>query len=366
MPEKPEAVVVVGGGIVGCFIAYRLAIEGVAVTLVERDTPGAGASGTAGGNIQPGAGSYGEFQAAIGAESLRLFRHFLPDIKEASGIDPQDQEVQYFHAALNDDEARQVRIQAEILYKSGLKAQWIEGADARKIEPRLSSDVLGGMLLRDCVQMDASRFVSALAESARASGVQMLVAEVVGLQRDDNRVTGVLLKDGTEVGCDTVVLAMGAWVGTVGSEWLRTLLPARPYSLQKLHLRPKGNALGCAVNWGGINIVSRVDGLVHAGSKHDAAGFEANPTREGREWILERVNTILPGLDVEVVDSQAACAAATPGRIPILSPVEALDGVYLASTASDGFHLSAVIANMLTELLVRGKKHHFLARMRLG
>ena len=41
MPRKPEVVVVVGGGVVGCFIAYRLAIEDVAVTLVERDTPGA-------------------------------------------------------------------------------------------------------------------------------------------------------------------------------------------------------------------------------------------------------------------------------------------------------------------------------------
>ena len=365
MPRKSKTVVVVGGGIVGCFIAYRLAIEGVAVTLVERDTPGAGASGTAGGNIQPGAGSYGEFQAAIGAESLRLFRHFLPDIKEASGIDPQDQEVQYLHAALNDDEARQVRNQAETLYKTGLKAQWIEGVDARKIEPRLSPDVLGGMLLQNCVQMDARRFVSALAESAKARGVQMLVAEVVELQRNDNRVTGVLLGNGTVVGCDTVVLAMGAWAGTVGSGWLKTPLPTRPYALQKLHLRPKGNALRCAVNWGGINIVSRVDGLVHAGSKHDATGFEANPTREGMAWILERVNTILPELDVEVVDSQAACAATTPGRTPILSPVAALDGVYLASTASDGFHMSAVIANMLTELLVRGKKHHFLTRMRL-
>ena len=366
MPRKPGSVVVVGGGVVGCFIAYRLAVEGVAVTLVERDTPGAGASGTAAGNVQPTADSYGEFEAAIGAESLRLFRHFLPDIKAASGIDMQDQEVQYLYAAMNEDEARQVRNQAETLHKAGLKAQWIEGADARKIEPRLSSDVLGGTLLRDCVQMDAQRFVSALADSAKASGVQMLQAEVIGLQRDSNRVTGALLRDGSEVSCDTVVLAMGAWVGTVGSEWLRTPPPTQPYSLQKLHLSPKGSALKCAVNWRGINIVSRVDGLIHAGSKHDPTGFEANPTQEGRAWILDRVNTILPGLDVEVVDAQAACAALTPGKTPILSPVEPLDGVYVASTATDGFHLSAVIANMAAELLVRGKNHHFLARMRLA
>jgi glycine oxidase len=43
--DKLTDVTVVGGGVVGCFIAYHLALEGVAVTLVEREHVGAGASG---------------------------------------------------------------------------------------------------------------------------------------------------------------------------------------------------------------------------------------------------------------------------------------------------------------------------------
>ena len=38
-------VAVVGGGVVGCFIAYRLAAMGVSITLVEQEGPGAGATG---------------------------------------------------------------------------------------------------------------------------------------------------------------------------------------------------------------------------------------------------------------------------------------------------------------------------------
>lgn len=79
---------VVGGGVVGCFVAYRLALEGVPVTLVERQHVGAGASGASAGNVQPG-----EFEPAWGAEdlnlleaeSLGLFRRFLPAIKDDSG-----------------------------------------------------------------------------------------------------------------------------------------------------------------------------------------------------------------------------------------------------------------------------------------
>ena len=44
MPSSPSEVVVVGAGIIGSFTAYRLAREGVPVTLIERDDPGGMAS----------------------------------------------------------------------------------------------------------------------------------------------------------------------------------------------------------------------------------------------------------------------------------------------------------------------------------
>ena len=49
-------VAVVGGGVVGCFVAYRLAGMGLPVTLVEQAGPGGGATGNSAGNIQPASG----------------------------------------------------------------------------------------------------------------------------------------------------------------------------------------------------------------------------------------------------------------------------------------------------------------------
>ncbi len=72
----PESVTIVGGGVVGCFLAYRLALEGVPVTLIERQHVGAGASGASAGNVQPG-----DVETALAAESLGLFRRFVPRIK---------------------------------------------------------------------------------------------------------------------------------------------------------------------------------------------------------------------------------------------------------------------------------------------
>ena len=60
-------VVVIGGGVVGCFLAYRLASEGVSVTLVEQEGPGAGATGNSAGNIQPGSGDDDTYKIALGS-----------------------------------------------------------------------------------------------------------------------------------------------------------------------------------------------------------------------------------------------------------------------------------------------------------
>jgi glycine/D-amino acid oxidase-like deaminating enzyme len=73
---------VVGGGVVGCCIAYRLALEGVPVTLIERQHVGAGASGASAGNVQPG-----EFESALGAEEWHSGRiPILGPIPELAGV----------------------------------------------------------------------------------------------------------------------------------------------------------------------------------------------------------------------------------------------------------------------------------------
>ncbi len=348
----PESVTIVGGGVVGCFLAYRLSLEGVPVTLIERQHVGAGASGASAGNVQPG-----DVETALAAESLGLFRRFVPRIKAESGIDPLDHDVQYIYAALDEQGVAQTQQFATALQQEGLRVEWIDGKAARAIEPHLAPNVLGGALHQDCMQIDGYRFVSALSQAAQRHGAQLRQAEAVGLQRTGDRVTAVQLQDGTAVPCDTLVLTMGAWSGIAASDWLSGSLPIVPHSLQKIHLRPKGRALHCAVRWNEVNIVTRRDDLVHVGSKHDPTGFVAQPTPEGRHWLLERLNTILPTFEAEVVEANAGVAVATPAKIPILGPLAELEDAYVAAPGTNGFLLSAVLADILTELLVHGKEH---------
>ena len=363
MPEV-RSVTIIGGGVIGCFLAYRLALEGMPVTVIERHAVGAGATGASAGNVQPGVmGGIVDAQGVLGtlgAQSLQLHRRFLPAIKESSGLDPLDHEVQYFYAALEAQEVTETQQFTAALQAHRLRAEWIDGPAARALEPRLAPHILGGALHQDCFQMDAYRFVSALSQAAQRHGAQLQYGEVVGLQRAGERVTGVLLKDGSTITCETLVLAMGAWTGVALAQWLGLAVPIGPYPLQKLHVRPAGPMPRCAVRWGDVNMVARRDGVMHVGSKHDPTGFEVHPTDMGRHWLLERFQTVFPNLAAEVVEARAGLGAETPDRTPIVGPLPGYDDVYVSVPSTNGFLLSAVMADMLSALLVRGEQHPLL------
>jgi len=80
-------VVVVGGGIIGCATAYELARAGCAVTLLERATPGAEASGAAAGLLALLGESSETAFARLARASWRLYPDVVRELQERTGID---------------------------------------------------------------------------------------------------------------------------------------------------------------------------------------------------------------------------------------------------------------------------------------
>ena len=361
-----QSVTIVGGGVVGCFLAYCLVSANVPVTVIERERVGAGATGASAGNVQAVTGLAGPLQAALGAESLRRWRAYLPAIKEESGIDPFDHDVRYLYAALDDQDVADLQTLTTTLQEQELRTVWIDATDARALEPRLHPGVLGGMLHQDVVQMDAQRCVNALETCIRARGGTFTYGEVTGLRRDGSRVRGVELNDGSIVPCETLVLALGGWTGRALERWLEVSCPIQPYSLQKIHVRVRGAPLACAVRWRDINIVTRRDGKVHVGSKHEDTGLTAQPSEAGRQWLMEGFQTILPGAAVDIVEAAAGLAAYIPDpeRTPIVGQVPGMDDLYIAVPTTNGFLLSGLMASVLAETLINGKDDPLIQHMR--
>lgn len=358
-----QQITIVGGGVIGCFLAYRLSLEGLRITLLEKESPGAGASGASAGNVQPVTGENTAFEAALGAESLALYREYLPAIKAESGIDFKEQNTRYLYAAVSQEEEHNLRDLVTQMTSAGLRVEWLDSKAATELDPRLSPEITGGMLHQDCIQMDPQFFVDALASAAQKRGAKVLTGEATNLESKGGRVAGLRLGDGTVLESDGVIIATGPWSEQTMRAWFNLSLPIEPCGLQKLHVKTDGPRLGCAVRWNGVNIVQRRDAFIHAGSKRDPKAFRATPDAESREWLLERVRSILPGLELEVVQARAGCAALIADRVPFLGPVPGVEGAYMAVPSTDGFLLAAVLAEMLTKLILSGEQHPMMDQM---
>lgn len=141
-------VTIIGGGIVGCFLAYCLSLAGTPVTVIERDRVGSGASGASAGNVQAVTGLCSPLEMALATESLRRWRSYLPGIKEESGMELWDQDVRYVYAALDATDAHDLHTLTTMLHQRGLNTTWINATDALSIEPWLNPNLLGGVKIK--------------------------------------------------------------------------------------------------------------------------------------------------------------------------------------------------------------------------
>ncbi|MBI4337047.1 MAG: FAD-dependent oxidoreductase [Chloroflexi bacterium] len=346
-------VVVVGGGAVGCAVAYFLAKEGASVQLIEREAIGSGASAHATGrcdalseHVEPGPYSQ------LLVESTRLLKGLAPGLAQETGIDLLYQEKLSMRVAFTPQEAEYLKAQVTSSHLVGAQARWLERKEALEMEPRLGPGVLGGLVAQGAVQMDSYRLTLALAQAAEKLGVRVLLREVLGLEREGSRVIAVRLRN-DRIPCRTVVLAMGVTSAAAG-KWLGFPVPVHPLKGQSVRLRFDGappKVLLASARWG--HLIARRDGLWSAGSTEEDVGYDDKPTAQGRDYILGWVLRVLPCLEAaKVVQHLSGLRPLSPDNRPIIGPVPGWEGVYLATGhGRKGIHLSPVTGRLIADLL---------------
>src|SRR5919198_3646457 len=162
--------VVVGAGVVGAAVAYALAETGLEVVLLEREAIASGASTHATGSFSLlGADFKNEPHLELGVASYRLARDLIPRLEELSGVRTLFQRRPGMRLALDEEEERFVRERAAWQERL-VPANWIDGDEARRIEPRLSLNVRGAGYEQESGQVDSGRFTLALATAAERLG----------------------------------------------------------------------------------------------------------------------------------------------------------------------------------------------------
>jgi glycine/D-amino acid oxidase-like deaminating enzyme len=154
---------------------------------------------------------------------MRLHREFASGLQEETGINTEYRVRPSLSLAFTEQEVRKAQSALDWQQQQpGYSVRWVDPAEARKIEARVSEKTLGAVVIEGTADVEPYRLVLALTRAAENMGARVRHGNVTGLQRQGERVTGVLLENGA-IACQTVVLALGpwsqatsAWAGTMG------------------------------------------------------------------------------------------------------------------------------------------------------
>lgn len=342
-------VTIVGGGVIGLLSAYRLARAGLSVSLFEREQPGQQASSAALGVLNPKAAD--DVPAAYTAlewASLQLFPSLAEELFDAVGVDVGLHRGGVLQTALDEEQAAALDRAAQQQEAFGIPVERLDADQTRAIEPALAAETQSALRYTAAQNVDNVRLCAALTKAATQAGVQIHTGRpVAGMVREGDRVTGVRLLDRVH-GCDAVVVAAGSWSGDLAG----LKVPVRPIKGQALAVDTDLVLTG-PLQCGSEYIVPRRDGGLMIGASVEDVGFDTRVTVDAMQMLLARATRGVPALRTAAIRTMwAGLRPAAVDGIPILGPVSACTGLYLATGHfRNGILLSPITAQVLTAWL---------------
>ncbi len=224
VPSHARAVII-GGGVVGCSVAYHLAKQGWRdIVLLERRRLTSGTTWHAAGLIA---------QLRATANMTRLAKYsqeLYGGLEDETGVATGFTRVGSITVALTEDRQEEILRQASMARAFGVEIEEIGLEEIKSRYPYLSvEDVRAGVYLPKDGQGDPSNIALALAKGARQRGVMVVEGvSVTGVVREGRRVTGVRWSRGAAesgtVSCEYVVNCAGMWGRAVG-QMMNTNVP---------------------------------------------------------------------------------------------------------------------------------------------
>ncbi|MFN8593767.1 MAG: FAD-binding oxidoreductase [Thermomicrobiales bacterium] len=359
--EASPDVIVVGAGVTGASIAWRLSQAGMRVLVLEQRGVCSGASGRNGGMTGAGSSLHahsrsGKAVYALTTENLRMLKALSDELETGfelrltGTLDVITNGAQLAHLE------RAVAAEQE----AGIGIELLDRDEARRVMPALAPDILGAAYAPDRGHLWPFTLVNAMADAASRHGARIRTGvRVDRLLRDADRVTGVMA-NGEPVLAQHVVLATNAWTPRLLPDLpAGAIVPARG---QILVTQPLPPLLSCPF---GTNFDKEYGRQTPTGQilcggyrrwdENEGLGtYREEVTPSVLSGIARCLTTLIPALrdTARVVRCWAGIMGFTADGLPLIGPYRPAPGLSVAAGFNGGgFSWGAVVGVVMSRLL---------------
>jgi sarcosine oxidase, subunit beta len=350
-------VVIVGGGVVGCSLAYELSARGVDTVVLDRGSLGAESTGKNAGGVRQ------QFSTEINVRIQMLSVRILDEFEETIGVSPGFRKLGYLFVLRQPEDAARFAELVEMWHGLGLtEARWVTPDDIAELAPAVALDgVLGGTFCPSDGVASPADVTYGYATAARRLGARFHEGrEVTAIALAQRRITGVSTPVG-DIGCRVVFICAGAWAAQIAG-LAEVDLPVTPY---RRHVFVTGEVAGVTPDSPfTVDAASTfyfhpeaIGALMGMSDPAEPPSFDTRTDWEFLHRISEVAATRAPAfLDAEIRTGWAGLYEVTPDNQPIVGPVSELDGLWAACGFSGhGFMQAPAIARLLAERYAEGE-----------
>lgn len=341
-------IVIIGAGVAGLGIGWRLAKAGASVTVLERAQVGNGATSASGGMVASAVevGVAQSPETALAAKANGLWPGFAAELEAESKIAVGYRRSGALIVPMGG-------VETDPQHSLGI-VEHLDSGEARLFEPLLGDTIRGAILVPQEAMVDSQSMCRALAVALVRAGGQVLSNQTaVRFEMQGGRVTGVATQFAVHQ-ADAFLITAGSWSGRFEGLPPGALPPITPVKGEMAVLAaPQGFALPEHVIWGnGIYAVPRQDKLL-IGATMELAGFDTTLSQRALRWLFRQSTGLMPGLKTwRLAGHWAGLRPSTPDRLPALGKT-AVDGLYVASGQfRNGILFAPAIAESVSRLIL--------------
>jgi glycine oxidase len=356
-------VAIIGGGVIGCSIAWSLGQGGLRVAVIERGHPGCESSGAAGGMLAPQieADRMDDFYHLVAA-SRASYSHFAAELREASGIDVEYRGEGTLYLALTEEDEVNLDRRWQWQHSAGLNVKRLKAETVLEIEPLINKELRWALMFPDDHQVNNRQLMIALYHACRKAGIQFFThTEALQLSIEtkagQKRIRGIRTTWG-QIKSNCVVVAAGSWSSLLSLE--------NGHSLGRLQIEPvRGQMVALEMPLPSVRhvlyshhayLIPRLHGVLIAGSTTEHTGYDKRVTAGGIASVIDHAVKMMPCISgLAISETWAGLRPRSPDELPILGHDPSISGlIYATGHYRNGILLAPITAKIISELILKG------------